>query len=365
MKRIWMSALVGLVVLTGVMLGTGALPGAQAQDAPLCGEDIELVDNGDFSQGLAGWNLAEGVSIGSDGGNPVLSGVGGGAVGLFGARHDLGPTAGLDGVTLTFSLRVRGTVGFMHGTQSYLGVQTEQGGFYALAFSHGEYYTGEWQVQTDQVTLSTPAPTIMSITLLGNGVAQIDDVSVTYDLACPTPTPTDTPTPSPTETPSPTPTETPTPIPSPTATPGPTAEPTSTPTEVPSGDVEITVAGDPRFPVSGSAALEIPGLTYNLLDAPDHGSVVLNADGTFTYTADSYLVTFDRFTVLASDGTAIVVNVVLEIDPSVPTNGTVRPGGTGTGGDPDDARSTSGPVATTTTDSNDDGGNNDLCWRCD
>jgi hypothetical protein len=48
--------------------------------------------------------------------------------------------------------------------------------------------------------------------------------------------------------------------------------------------------------------------------------------------------------VLASDGTVITVNVVLEIDKSVPTYGEVKPGDGGGGGNPQDARSSAPSV---------------------
>jgi hypothetical protein len=103
-------------------------------------------------------------------------------------------------------------------------------------------------------------------------------------------------------------------------------------------EVELTVTGDPRFPVTGSVALGTPGVTYRLLDAPDHGTIMVNPDGSFTYTAESYRVTFDQFTVLASDGTRITVKLDLVIDTTVPTYGEVKPGSTGYGGPAEDAR---------------------------
>jgi hypothetical protein len=82
--------------------------------------------------------------------------------------------------------------------------------------------------------------------------------------------------------------------------------------------------------------------------------VVVQSDGAFTYTANSYAVTFDQFTVRASDSTMITVKLVLAIDKSVPTTGEVKPGGSGSGGsggDPQDARS---PASSDERDDKDD-----------
>ena len=95
----------------------------------------------------------------------------------------------------------------------------------------------------------------------------------------------------------------------------------------------------------------------------DQGSAVVNPDGSFTYTAANYLVTFDRFTVIASDGAVITVNVVLEIDPSVPTEGEVKPEGTGTGGSVEDKRKKSDLEASEPTPIPDQ--NDEPCDDCD
>jgi hypothetical protein len=177
------------------------------------------------------------------------------------------------------------------------------------------------------------------------GAIALDKVSILAPCAIPTNTPTNTPTVTPTNTPTETPTETPTTTPTatdvpPTETPTSTATATttSTPTTTPVDGIELTVTGDPRFPVTVTVALDTPGLSYSLLNAPGQGSVIVHDNGAFTYTADSYLVTSDRFTVLASDGTTITVNLILAVDTTVPTYGEVKPGGTGYGGPAEDAR---------------------------
>jgi hypothetical protein len=187
----------------------------------------------------------------------------------------------------------------------------------------------------------------------------LDAVTASCTRTQATEAPTETPTSTPTETPTETPTNTPTSTPTET----PTSEPTNTPTEVPDVEVELTISGDPRFPVTGSVALDTPGLTYSMLDAPAQGSVVLQPDGAFTYTADSSLVTSDRFTVLASDGTTITVNLILAVDTTVPTYGEVQPGGTGYGGPVEDARNPSTASSPTPTSVPDDE-NEDSCDRC-
>ena len=45
-------------------------------------------------------------------------------------------------------------------------------------------------------------------------------------------------------------------------------------------------------------------LTPVLVDGPAHGTLVLNGDGSFTYTPDADYVGTDSFTYRASDGTA-------------------------------------------------------------
>jgi hypothetical protein len=70
------------------------------------------------------------------------------------------------------------------------------------------------------------------------------------------------------------------------------------------------------------------------------------------------MATGDSFTVLATapDGETAVVTVVVsfEVDPTVSTKGTVKPGGTGNGGNPDDARSPGGTVPTAVPSDEDD-----------
>jgi hypothetical protein len=211
----------------------------------------------------------------------------------------------------------------------------------------------EYRSQSLSYTLTADAESVTLEIARATGSPFVDDVSAN----CVRPEPTSTPT------------ETPSPTLESTVTPSPTSEPTKTPNPT-TGDASITVTGDPRFPVAGTAATGEPGLTYSLENEPDQGNVVVQPDGAFTYTADSYLVTFDQFTVLASDGTTITVNVVLEIDPSIPTYGEVKPGGTGNGGTVDevDARNPSNPTSpnpTTVPDQDDsDDNDGDSCSRC-
>jgi hypothetical protein len=128
----------------------------------------------------------------------------------------------------------------------------------------------------------------------------------------------------------------------------------------------VRVTADPRFPITGSAAIPgEAGLIYSLKTAPSIGSVVVNADGSFIYTVPSTMAAGDSFTVLATaaDGETAVVTVIItfEIDPTVSTKGTVKPGGTGTGdGTPNDARdgvpSQPQPTSEPSDDSDDDDG---------
>jgi hypothetical protein len=115
-------------------------------------------------------------------------------------------------------------------------------------------------------------------------------------------------------------------------------------------DQQVTVTGDPRFPISGSAAIPgVEGVTYALNSAANNGSVVVSPNGSFTYTAASTLVTSDTFTVLATapngETALVTINIILEIDPTVPTYGSVKPGSgggsNGGGGNAGDARSPS------------------------
>jgi hypothetical protein len=108
-------------------------------------------------------------------------------------------------------------------------------------------------------------------------------------------------------------------------------------------DTTIQVTGDPRFAITGSAVIDGYDLTYTLQSPPFNGNVVVNPNGTFTYTAATYGVTSDQFTILATadngETALITVTVTLEVDPGVSTTGTVKPGGSSSGGgDPVDAR---------------------------
>jgi hypothetical protein len=184
---------------------------------------------------------------------------------------------------------------------------------------------------TVQGSISTVADQSHVETNGGNNAA-----ATSAELLAPSPTPTHTPSPTPTQ------------------TPWPTA--TSTPTDVPADDVELTISGDPRFPVNGTVALATPGLTYRLLDASRQGSVAIQPDGSFTYMAAGQSVTSDQFIVRASDGTVITVNLVLEIDKSVPTYGEVKPGDTGYAGPVEDSRNPGNTVAQPTDVPDDDNG---------
>jgi hypothetical protein len=173
-----------------------------------------------------------------------------------------------------------------------------------------------------------------------------------YYLYTPTPTNTTEPTSTPTETPEPT--STPTETPEPTSTPTETPEPTT----VPVPDADLTVTGDPRFEVPGLANTSGSGLTYTLGTGPANGSVIVAPDGSFIYIADSYLVNGDTFTVIAidsnGDSAVITVTVVLQVDKSIPTSGSVSPGSGGGGGVPNDARFPNEPLPTSVPDENDD-----------
>ena len=160
---------------------------------------------------------------------------------------------------------------------------------------------------------------------------EVDNVAVAFAKPCPTPAPTQTPISVP------------------------TAEPTGVPTETPGEEVEITITGDPRYPVSGSVELDIPGLSYVLVNKPDQGRVVLYPDGSFTYTAASRWLMFDQFAVLASNDTLITVNLVLQIDPPVPEFGEGSPADTGTG----DLDKFTQPQPTSTLDED-----AEICDRC-
>uniref|UniRef100_UPI0032B2BEDE Ig-like domain-containing protein n=1 Tax=uncultured Mycolicibacterium sp. TaxID=2320817 RepID=UPI0032B2BEDE len=79
---------------------------------------------------------------------------------------------------------------------------------------------------------------------------------------------------------------------------------------------------DEDTPVSGNVLtndvdVEGDSLTATLVDGPTHGNLVLNADGTFTYTPDADYHGTDSFTYTATDGTATsaVSTVSIAVDP--------------------------------------------------
>ena len=79
---------------------------------------------------------------------------------------------------------------------------------------------------------------------------------------------------------------------------------------------------DEDTPVSGNVLtndvdVEGDSLTATLVDGPTHGNLVLNADGTFTYTPDADYHGTDSFTYPATDGTATsaVSTVSIAVDP--------------------------------------------------
>jgi hypothetical protein len=216
----------------------------------------------------------------------------------------------------------------------------------------------DWEAAAISYTLvSNSEPVTLRVDRGNVSFQRVDTVTASCSRAAPTETPTETPTNTPTETPIPTNTPTQTPSPTATSTPTETPVPTaiSTPTETPADpipDTTITITGDPRFPIAGSA--RIPGyddLTFTPRTPPVIGTVVVNPDGSFTYTAPVTLATGDTFTVLATapNGETAVVTVVItfELDKTIPTYGEIKPGGPGsgggTGGDPVDARSSVDP----------------------
>lgn len=100
-------------------------------------------------------------------------------------------------------------------------------------------------------------------------------------------------------------------------------------------DAQLTVSGDPRFPIQGSATLGgFPGLTYSLGSGSSQGSVVVSPNGQFTFVANSINSTTSTFTVVSTDETGdsgvITVTVILAIDKTVSTSGSVSAGGGGT-----------------------------------
>jgi hypothetical protein len=140
------------------------------------------------------------------------------------------------------------------------------------------------------VSVGDPGPYILAFEGARPNAVDVDDVAVAYTKPCPTPTPTTTPTAEPPE------------------------------------EVEITVTGDPRYPVTGSVALDVPRLSYELGKKPGQGIVVVSPDGAFVYTAASRWAMFDQFIVVASNNTVITVNLVLQIDPTVPSFRDANPG---------------------------------------
>lgn len=104
--------------------------------------------------------------------------------------------------------------------------------------------------------------------------------------------------------------------------------------------VQITVAADNDPPVAASDAYTLdgtsqlvveanqgvlandtdvdgPALSAVLVDQPDHGTITLNSDGSFTYVPDGGFADTDSFTYQASDGSDLsaVTEVVISVDP--------------------------------------------------
>jgi len=156
----------------------------------------------------------------------------------------------------------------------------------------GRYDIGAIQYQGTPAPVPTPTPT-----------------PTPTPAPTPTPTPTPAPTPTPTPAPAPTPTPTPTPTPAPTATP--TPAPTPTPPQAPTANAHTYTAHENR-----TMSVSCPGvlandtdpnglsLSANLVSGPTHGVLTLNSSGSFVYTPGSGFVGTDRFTYIATDGSA-------------------------------------------------------------
>ncbi len=105
-------------------------------------------------------------------------------------------------------------------------------------------------------------------------------------------------------------------------------------------NVEDIVVGAPGL-LAGAADAENDPLVAVLVDAPAHGSVTINADGSFTYVPNANYVGDDTFTFVVSDGvdSSSVETVTIAIDagggPSDPGDGSPDDGG-GSDDDPTD-----------------------------
>jgi VCBS repeat-containing protein len=100
---------------------------------------------------------------------------------------------------------------------------------------------------------------------------------------------------------------------------------------VATGAAATVTAGQP---FSGSvSATDVDGdtLTYATVSGPSHGTLTLNPDGTYTYTADAAYVGSDSFTFQASDGVASsnIATVSLTVQAPTAVSGTVTSALTG------------------------------------
>jgi gliding motility-associated-like protein len=127
-----------------------------------------------------------------------------------------------------------------------------------------------------------------------------------------------------------------------TVTPPPNNPPTGT------GDTKTTTW---NVPVNGNVTGSDPdgdALTYTKASDPAHGTVVVNADGTYTYTPTTGYTGGDSFTVKIDDGkggtTTVIVNITVTAPPNNPPTGTgdtktttqdIPVSGNVTGSDPD------------------------------
>uniref|UniRef100_UPI0021DA78A7 retention module-containing protein n=1 Tax=Pseudomonas sp. RIT-PI-AD TaxID=3035294 RepID=UPI0021DA78A7 len=98
-----------------------------------------------------------------------------------------------------------------------------------------------------------------------------------------------------------------------------TAQPV-TPADVAPTTRDQTLATDEDTPLRGAVSAEDgngDALSYSLGDAPAHGTLVLNADGSFVYTPAANFNGGDRFTVTVDDGQGnrVVSTVVVEVAP--------------------------------------------------
>jgi hypothetical protein len=111
----------------------------------------------------------------------------------------------------------------------------------------------------------TPGAYEMSAVIAADGEPVSGGIAAVFNVAEPTPTPTNTPTPTPTPTNTPTPTATPTlpPTPTATATATNTPEPTATPTTMPTNTPKPTQKPQPTQPPSVSAPAPTTGLGFD------------------------------------------------------------------------------------------------------